>query len=66
MFAPRRIFPDPLEDGVQLDAGDVPLRDVLQSERDARHQLILATGDHTGVIPASVDVDDLQVFLDLA
>src|SRR5204863_6113606 len=49
---------------VDLDALDRLAGHVLQLERDARHQLVLAVLD-AGIVPAGVDVGDLDRFLDV-
>src|SRR5438132_1048958 len=51
-------------DGVHLDAFDRFVGDVVQLERDARDQLVLAVLD-AGVVPTGADVSDLENFLDV-
>src|SRR5436190_22379362 len=63
MLSPRLVFADPPEDRVDLDPGDIFLRDVLELERDAGNDLVLSV-DHADVVPAGMDVSELEVLFD--
>jgi hypothetical protein len=64
MLAPGFGFADAAEDRVDLHACDLPVGYVLQLDRDARHQFVLAVRLEAGVVPAGVDVGDLERLLD--
>ena len=53
------------EHGVDLDSGNRLGRDVLQSQGDARNELVLAVHD-ADVIPAAVNVGDGEVLLNFS
>jgi hypothetical protein len=66
MIAPRLLLADASEHRLHLHARDLPVGDVLELERDARNELVLSAAQNARVVPAGVNVDDLEIFLDLA
>src|SRR5262245_36277323 len=64
MLAPRFRFADATEDGIDLNAFDRFVGNVLQLQRNAGDKLVLALLN-TRVVPARVNVSDLENFLDI-